>query len=73
MRISRIDIKRDDSILRVENWPSVNNVTAITIEADLAVESSTNLAVLSTSVHATPICQDGVCQLGAWKPTRNAA
>ncbi len=83
MRISRIDIKRDDSILRIENWPSVTNTTTFASQSDLAGQSSINLAVLSTGMHSVPVyqdavcqdgvCQDGVCQLGEWKPNRDAA
>ncbi|MBS1989109.1 MAG: hypothetical protein JSS83_01255 [Cyanobacteria bacterium SZAS LIN-3] len=62
MRITRIDIKRDDSILQVENWPSV--------ERNVTVPESSESEISAVNEH--PVCQDGVCQLGEWKPRRAA-
>lgn len=62
MRITRIDIKRDDSILQVENWPSV--------ERNVTLPESGESEMSAANEH--PVCQDGVCQLGEWKPRRAA-
>jgi hypothetical protein len=73
MRTSRINIKRDDTVLQVENWPTAGNITGITVKTELAVQSLSNVATINASVQVLPICQDGVCQLGEWKPNRNVA
>ena len=77
MRITRIDIKRDDCILQVENWPSVDSVernVSLTVQADLPVVGEVELSVVGESTVSviTPVCQNGVCQLGEWKPRKAA-
>jgi len=75
MRITRIDIKRDDCILQVENWPSVDK--NVTVHAELStpvVSGEVELSIVGDSLVSviTPVCQDGVCQLGEWKPRKTA-
>jgi hypothetical protein len=74
MKVSPIDIKRNNSMLENAIWPSAY-VTVPTIESklELVIESENNVTVLNASAHLGPKCQDGVCQLGDWKPTRKAA
>jgi hypothetical protein len=62
MRITRIDIKRDDCILQIETWPSVDRSVNVPDSAE------SEMSVVSEH----PVCQDGVCQLGEWKPRRAA-
>jgi hypothetical protein len=77
MRISRIDIDRDDNILPLEIRPAATSgATDVLSLIDFAIQSEDNVSVLSTGTHSLntqPNCQDGVCQLGDWKPNRDAA
>jgi hypothetical protein len=74
MKVTSIDIKRDDSILEKATWPSACvTVPIIVSKLELVIESENNVTVLNASAHLGPKCQDGVCQLGEWKPRREAA
>jgi len=74
MRITRIDIKRDDCILQVENWPSVEKNVSLEVHFVAPVVGEVELAVVGDSPVSviTPVCQNGVCQLGEWKPRKTA-
>jgi hypothetical protein len=73
MRNTQINITRDDRILHVENWPSVEDIIEITSEIELEIQSVDNVTVLSASAHLGASCKDGICQLGEWKPSRKVA
>jgi hypothetical protein len=75
MRTSRIDIKRDKNILQLENWPTaIAEAIDVSSKLELVIESESTDTVVSMEAHVSmPKCQDGVCQLGDWKPKRNVA
>jgi hypothetical protein len=77
MKITRIDIKRNDTALELTAWPCAAEFSGVvSSQIELAIQPANNVTVLNVSAHASasvPVCQDGVCQLGDWKPQRKAA
>jgi hypothetical protein len=74
MKITQIEIRREETVIQVENWPSVESGNAVAIEnnCDSAVLvanlAEDNIALLNNG----PVCENGICQLGSWKPRKVA-
>ena len=67
MKVGRIEITCDENVIQLENWPTV--VNEFSAEVEMSSENADNVTVLATALTAVvPICKDGVCQLGEWKP-----
>jgi hypothetical protein len=62
MKTDNLDISVEDSVIQVENWPQAENSNGANTHFNSEVD---NVTVL-------PVCKDGVCQLGAWKPRKSA-
>lgn len=61
MKTQNLDISVENSVIQVENWPQASDIAS----DDNSVINTDNVAVL-------PVCKDGVCQLGTWKPRKSA-
>ena len=72
MKVGRIEIKCDENVIQLENWPTA--ISDVSAEIEISSQIEDNVMVLTTALTtAVPICKDGVCQLGDWKPKRNIA
>ena len=68
MRSIKIEITREDSLIQVENWPqAVEEVGTVSDSVNDGINHEDNVLPIGG-----PICKDGVCQLGAWKPRKTA-
>ncbi|MBU6453268.1 MAG: hypothetical protein KGS72_15910 [Cyanobacteria bacterium REEB67] len=74
MDITQIAISREESVIQVGNWPSVENNNGAAIENNCdAAQLVSNLAEANVAIlNNGPVCENGLCQLGSWKPRKIA-
>jgi len=73
MKFGPSEIKRVDNVLQVEIWPSAESEIDAGVKVELNVVSENNVTQINALAHIGPVCENGVCQLGGWKPKRNIA